>query len=564
VSLDLKAEQKGLRQRLRWLMAFRFIFSAVLILAILFVPGGKGNLFGSVVRSVLILAFVHFAASVGFFLLHKFATFVRLNVQAYSQIGWDLLFTTAFVSITGGLDSDIKQLYWLTIAFAAILLFRFGAFLAACLSSLLYAALLNLELLKLVSPLLHVQVQTEIWQEDRIIRSIILHTAGFFLVAYVMGWAASKLRQAEAMLEEKSADLEDLEAMMGRIVDSLTSGLATMDLNGKILFWSRAAEEITGLAGTVARGRRFIDIFPDAKEKLELRPDQLAAEGRPWRWEMEYREKQGETKTLGFSSTPLKHGKDSQSGILVIFQDLTNYREMEEKVKRADRLAAVGELAARIAHEIRNPLTSVSGSIEVLKNNPKLSDRDQRLMGIVVRETDRLNQLLTDFLSFARPPVPQFEEVSLDRLLRETSELFSKSHGIENLNVILNLDDRVVIKGDSRQLNQMFWNLIKNASEAMPNGGNIRVVLASEPRDGIVRIEVHDEGMGIPKAVRDRIFIPFFTTKAKGTGLGLAMVRRIAEEHAGEVVVETEEGKGTVIRVILPTSAQAASASQVM
>ncbi len=542
-------DQLGLKQRLRWLIAFRIVFAGVLVAATLvWRPGDSGWPF----LAVLFATSAHFAMAILFVVLDRTKAVRWPKTFAHIQILWDLIFTTSLVAVTGGLDSDLKGLYWLTIAFSAILLFRFGAFFTALLSSLLYGVLLNLEMFGVIVPLFNSVAESSVWKEDKIWHSIILQTVGFFTVAYVFSTIAGRLKHAETMLVEKSADLEDLEALMGRIVESITSGLVTLDAEGKIRFWNKAAEEITGMKQEEVQGKFLIGVFPEAGRMFEAEKERVFAGRKPNRLEITFAKKNSKPQVLGFSLSPLRHGAGGEPGMLLLFEDLTDYRELEEQVKRADRLAAVGELAARIAHEIRNPLTSVSGSIEVLKSDLKLNDRDRRLMDIVVRETDRLNQLLTDFLQFARPISSPFEEVSLDRLVRETTEIFSKSHGSNALKIKLELASEAVVEGDPRRLNQMLWNLIKNASEAMPEGGEVRVRLAEEPGKKGISIAVHDTGVGIPPEIRDRIFTPFFTTKKKGTGLGLAMVRRIVEEHGGEVFVESSVETGTTFKVRLP------------
>ena len=546
-------DQLGLSQRLRWLIAFRIVFAGVLVIAtLIWRPGeGDGSFLSRPFLAVLFVTSAHFAVSILFFIMDRIRAIGWLKAFALIQILWDLIFTTSLVAVTGGLNSDLKGLYWLTIATAAILLFRFGAFFAALLSSLMYGVILNLELFGLIAPLFNVVAETSVWKGDQVWHSVVWQTVIFFAVAQLFSMISTRLRKAETALVEKSADLEDLEALMGRIVESITSGLATLNSEGYVRFWSRTAEEITGLRQEEVRGKPLREIFPEVAAILKktTRAGQVPRSGR---WEAVFSKGEQGTRTLGFSLSPLRHGPDGEPGMLLLFEDLTDYREMQEQVKRADRLAAVGELAARIAHEIRNPLTSVSGSIEVLKTNRQLNERDRRLMEIVVRETDRLNQLLTDFLQFARPTAAQLEEVMLDHLLKETAELFSRSHGHDSLKLRLELAPDVQVQADPRQLNQMFWNLIKNASEAMPQGGEIRVVLSEDSDGDGISIEVHDTGPGIPPEVRDRIFTPFFTTKTRGTGLGLAMVRRIAEEHGGTVAMENGIRRGAIFKVHLP------------
>jgi two-component system sensor histidine kinase PilS (NtrC family) len=295
-------DQIGLKQRIRWLIAFRIVFASVLVIATLvWRPGGGDQSFLSrPFLSVLFATSAHFAVGILFFLMDRTEVVRWPKAFAHLQIMWDLIFTTSLVAVTGGLDSDLKGLYWLTIAIAAILLFRFGAFFAALLSGLLYGVLLNLELFGLVVPLFNVVAESSVWKEDRIWRSIILQTAGFFTVAYVFSTISARLRQAETMLVERNADLEDLEALMGRIVESIASGLATLDAQGRVRFWSGAAEEITGMSLDRARGRAFGEVFPEAGKSFPAERDWIAAGRKPRRWEADFRKSDGGRRTLGF------------------------------------------------------------------------------------------------------------------------------------------------------------------------------------------------------------------------------------------------------------------------
>ncbi|MCB0309237.1 MAG: hypothetical protein KDD48_07680 [Bdellovibrionales bacterium] len=221
---------------------------------------------------------------------------------------------------------------------------------------------------------------------------------------------------------------------------------------------------------------------------------------------------------------------------------------MEKKVREAEQLAAIGELAARIAHEIRNPLTSISGAIQMLAN----SNRDieaRQLMEIALRETDRLNMLLTEFLCFARPIMPQFSKIRLSKLIYDTYESFSKSDNCLDILFELNEKQEVHVFGDLKQLSQVFWNLFKNASEAMAGKGKL-VIDLGEGEDGQVLVQVKDSGKGIPEDIRSKVFQPFFTTKAKGTGLGLSVVHRIIEQHHGGISVESNENHGSTFKIV--------------
>jgi two-component system sensor histidine kinase PilS (NtrC family) len=269
----------------------------------------------------------------------------------------------------------------------------------------------------------------------------------------------------------------------------------------------------------------------------------------------------------------LKNGDGTASGHVVIFQDVTEVVKMESELRRSERLAAIGELSASIAHEVRNPLAAISGSVQILRRRTGESEdegENGRLMEIVIRETDRLNRLITDFLQYARPGPLRPETVTIGEAVEDVVMMFDsvRPTGVE---VAVELEDGLQIDADPAQLRQLLWNLVLNASEAMPEGGTLRIRTAMLPREtsqggaeirrngeldakpaGWAEIVVADRGAGIPAEVRERIFDPFYTTKSNGSGLGLAAVHRIVEDHGGIVRLESEVGEGTTVRLKLP------------
>lgn len=556
--MDIELEQSkgmGFKQRLSWLVAFRFAIAAALFAATLTIrPGEEEGFLGSSFYAVLFITLLHLIVSAIIVLINRHISGRFAWKFAFGQLFWDVIFTTLLVYITGGIDSFFKLMYWLTILNAGFLLFKTGAFAIAALSGIFYSTLANLMYLKRIPVVFNILEVSGDWQEDKVIASIILNSTGFFIAAYVSSYVASLYREAETKLAKKSLEVEDLEVLMGRIVESLTSGLVTLDPQGRISFWNHTAERITGIKSEEVRTQPFIEMFPNSEPHLEKKMGDGKKNFTPWRWETVFKTRKGEQKILGFSVTDLHHSGEKGEGKLIMFQDLTAYREMEEKVKQADQLAAVGEIAARMAHEIRNPLTSVSGAIEVLQKNAGLDSQDKRLMNIVVRETERLNQLLTDFLIYAKPSTPKFEEVEVDQLLQETSELFSKSYKDPKIKFILDIEPHVCVFGDPKQLSQMIWNLVKNASESMyDKGGEISASAHKDPSRGGVVVEIQDQGPGIPKETQAKIFQPFFTTKSRGTGLGLALVQRIAEDHGGVISVERGNSGGTKFSIHFPS-----------
>ncbi len=284
---------------------------------------------------------------------------------------------------------------------------------------------------------------------------------------------------------------------------------------------------------------------------------------------------EGSSLHLGIGAYVLRDASNAAAGEVVIFQDVTDVVAMERELRRSERLAAVGELSASIAHEIRNPLAAISGSIQMMKSDgPGGRVDSDRLMGIVLREVDRLDGLITDFLSFARPGEPRIERVTLADLVGEVLEMFEAARPAA-VGVECDLHAGLAVHADPGQLRQVLWNLLVNAAQAMPDGGALRIEARPSRRGAAqgerfpgrmdekkpvwAEITVMDQGVGIPKEIVDRVFDPFFTTKAGGTGLGLAIVHRVVAEHHGLVRVERRAGAFRTAFCLLLPNAEVAS-----
>jgi signal transduction histidine kinase len=286
---------------------------------------------------------------------------------------------------------------------------------------------------------------------------------------------------------------------------------------------------------------------------------------RPFRFEGQIIKKDGSSAILGMVASLLKDEKNNVRGIILIFQDITKMLQMEEQVRRQERLATVGSLAAGIAHEIRNPLASLSGSIQVLQGELDLKGDNKHLMDIVVRETDRLNTIITEFLEYARPKTNQDEQIVLSSLLAETCTLLKNSREfLPGISIKCNIDSGITVRGDAPRLRQVFWNLLINACQATPKGGEITISALPfshiEDDSNWCEITVADTGQGIAQDHLGKIFDPFFTTKTGGTGLGLSIVYRIIEDHGGTITVETKDGKGTKFSIRIPMIEEASYA----
>lgn len=470
------------------------------------------------------------------------------------QLAADAMLVSAFIHVTGGISSHFSSLYLLPIAAASTIRFRRGGLQVATLSAILYLALVSAQYMFIdgfpagwpaTSP---ADLPTERFAQY----TVAINISGFLAVGFLSGSLAERLRSTDAKLEDASHAIEDLRAFNEYVVDSLLSGLATADTDCRLLTFNRAAATITGLPAPEVIGH-------DALEVLQLRPDfrpTLATlrQIRSVRVDVPYRTGDGRTIDLGLTVATLAF-PDGRTGFLFTFQDVTDVKRLERDARIQQRLAAVGEMAAGIAHEIRNPLASMSGSIQVLRQELSLSQEQAQLMDIVVRESDRLNDTIRSFLAYARPQRSGIARLDVRTVVEETARLLRNSPDVRDDHVI-DIDvpaEPVWYEADGAQLRQIAWNLATNALRAMPNGGRLRIaasVRTGAPDELVLTVE--DQGCGIPADQLDGVFQPFRSSFEKGTGLGLAIVHRIVTDHNGSVQVSSVVGVGTTVRVRLP------------
>jgi two-component system sensor histidine kinase PilS (NtrC family) len=475
------------------------------------------------------------------------------------QLGGDALIVSAFIYVTGGITSYFVSLYVLVIVAASAVQFRRGALLVATLSTLLYGGIVLAEYFSasgLLSPW---------WQFDRVTPlptrsfaeyTVALNVFGFFAVALLSGSLANSVRSAGARLEQASSQIADLQALNQHVIDSLPSGLATTDPEHRILKFNRAAETITGIPFRSALGRPIEDVlqFPDAAAGMPAaNPHRKASR----RHEFRYRtpDDRGELE-IGLTATHLET-PGGHAGFLFTFQDVTKIKKLERDAAIQQRLAAVGEMAAGIAHEIRNPLASISGSIQILRQELPLSAEQAQLMDIVMRESERLNTTIRSFLAYARPQRFQIARFDLRRALNDTALLLRNSSEVKDSHdIVVDVPaSELWYDADEGQIKQIVWNLATNGLRAMPDGGQLRLMAASEASSGGVVVTVADGGIGIPESELENMFQPFHGTFAKGTGLGLAIVHRIVADYNGEIRVSSQPDAGTTVCVRLPARA---------
>lgn len=494
---------------------------------------------------------------------------------AMAQVAIDVTIVTSLVYFSGGNESVFTFLYALVVLYGAMILDRNGVGWSAGLAAASYGfVLFGSELGWLPDsgkdgrgqPLLLLGAYWGFYAGALLVLGMLTNTL------------AAELRRTGAALDRRTNDLQRLRDLHLRTVESIGSGLLTTDEAGNITSFNPEAERITGLSLTEARGRSLEALIPGVREILASSAGPPPQEEEAGRDRLAYRNARGDDLFLGLGASSLI-GQDGQRvGHVVIFQDVTRVVSMEQELRQSERLAAVGEMAARIAHEIRNPLAAISGSVQILQSAPETAESDPehaRLMEIVVREVDRLNVLIGDFLRYSRPAPSKPERVRLARFVEEVAEM-SGAPNPTDLEVVLDLDPEVEVMADPMQLSAVVWNLWNNALQAMEGAGRLTVRVTERPRDAaqehkparrngegggsasvggsgrMALLEVQDTGPGIPPDALEMIFEPFFTTKRDGTGLGLATVQRIVEQHGGAIQVSSRPDEGTHFSVSMP------------
>jgi two-component system sensor histidine kinase PilS (NtrC family) len=379
-----------------------------------------------------------------------------------------------------------------------------------------------------------------------------LNTFGFVAVALLSGSHAEGMRSAGARLVQASTQIAQLQALNQHVIDSLPSGLATTDRQGSVQTFNRAAEFITGRPSASVIGRPIAEVLQLAQATVDaLTADLDGSRGR--RMEGHYL-RNGQPVEIGLSAANLET-PGGRTGFLFTFQDVTEFKKLERDARMQQRLAAVGEMAAGIAHEIRNPLASMSGSIQILRQDLPLTAEQEQLMDIVLRESERLNTTIGSFLAYARPQRFAIERFDIRRALNDTALLLRNSAEVHEHHVV-DIDlpaAELLYEADEGQIKQIVWNLATNGLRAMPSGGRL-LLQATHDEDGIV-IRVRDEGVGIPASDLDGLFQPFHGRFVKGSGLGLAIVHRIVTDYNGEIQVNSQPGQGTTVAVHLPARA---------
>lgn len=540
-----QGQREELYNKLKWLMIVRVVLVTVLLgsSAVLQIGYAKNIKTPSLLYTLI---FITYLLNIIYALLLPRVN--NLRSFAFLQIVGDLFLETFLIYITGGAESGFSFTYILSIISASMLLYRHGGYATAAMSSILYGGLIDLQYYKVIP-----SFTTESFSPKETFYNAFLNIVGFFLVSFLSSALSEKLKK-------KDIDIVELQTFNEYVAQSMSSGLVTTDLKGRITSFNRAAEEITGHTFPDVRGKLWYEVF-DLKE-LRGFFEEMEKKKTPCRFDAEVLRRDSVKVILGITISQLKNEKMETTGVIGNFQDITRIKELEEEMKKKDRLAMVGEMAAGMAHEIRNPLASLIGSMQLLREDLKLNEENSHLLDIALRETDKLNLIITNFLTYTRPVPLNKRQCDIKELINDALTFLKKSKEYrEDISIITEFPEgELTANVDPHQINQVLWNLSINALQAVDGDGEIKVSARKvkrslQPGDHLedyIEITFIDNGAGIAPEIRDKIFYPFFTTKEGGSGLGLAIVQRVIEDHQGTIRVDSKVGKGTKLTIYLP------------
>ncbi len=538
-------KDNSLDKRLRWLIFFRVVIATFLlgITTFIRIKETEPSLQAALAPVYFIIALIYLFSFACLF-IPKIIKNIRLNI--YIQSLSDVSLITGLVYVTGGIESIYSVLYPLVIIYSTLFLAGRGGLISASVGGIFYGLLLDLQFYGLIQPVSLLGYDYN-YEAGYIFSRIFIHIISFYIVALLTSFAAKQEKMARDLLEEKESAFDQLDLLHKSIIESVDSGILTIDLNGNIKSFNKGAEEITGFLRFEIINKKLDDVFPVLSSMLNKK-NQLKQGSRF--------EVTDSGKMLGCSVTPLVDSNRKKVGNTLIFQDLTVIKEMERKIERNKRLAFVGVMAAGLAHEIRNPLASISGPIQMLSKDLRLDETDRKLMQIILRGKDRLDGFVKDFLLLARPKPSERRDINVKVIIDDLLESLRFSPGWrEDIEVIKNLCNQAGIYGNKAEIRQVIWNMVSNAIQAMPEGGKLKIETREVFNDTkeYLEIRISDNGCGIEEKNQDKVFEPFYTTKKNGTGLGLAIVNRIVETHMGKIRIKSKPGKGTDCIVLLPT-----------
>ncbi|KJR42385.1 Multi-sensor signal transduction histidine kinase [Candidatus Magnetoovum chiemensis] len=521
-------------KKIRALILFRVLITYIL-LAVFFFHGKYFTIFHYPQYINYLSVFIFLITIIYLLILKRLKS--GFYVFAYFQIAFDVIIIVAIILITGGVESWFSFLLLLNIIGSGIVLGSRSVMIFASLSTIAYGVSIDLQYYSIIP----ISYSATLNFRD-FIYNIFTNITAMFLTAYLSRNLLLGIERTSATLQKAETSIKDLRAFHKEIIENIPSGLIYTDTYGNILLFNRSAEHITNIDKTRANEKTIKNIFPFIEELSVMKKFKG------------FLNKDDCKKTIELNITEHLNSDNKIIGYIATFTNITRIEEMERDIKQKEKLAAIGELSANIAHEIRNPLAALRTSVEMLRESDKNKDRNKKIMDIALHEMDRLNKIITDFLMYSNPRPPNFKRISLTRVLNETVYLVRASiSAASDISIEHSIEDGIVIKADEDKIKQVFWNLSLNAVQALENKGAISITMnKNRSSRSAVSIVFKDNGIGIKPDDMEKIFYPFFTTKKEGSGLGLATVYRIVNEHSGIIKVHSKVNEGTVFEIILP------------
>lgn len=556
MKIEIDSLDKELLLRLKAIMALRVILLTGLLILI-FPIHRQFDFSGSILPLGLVIGFAYFL-SLCYALLLKV---IPLTRSAQIQMTGDLWVVGGVLFTTGGIESPLSFLFVFVIVATGLVLSRSACYWVASGASVLYGLMVDLEYYGIIHPIYLFTEVRGAYEGAYGFYIICLNIISYYSVGYLSSLLADRLRVIKDELASTTSNLEDLQAFQKNVAQNMETGLVTVDLKGRITSSNRAIEKITGFSARDLQNRRADSIFPLPGLKTLLAagsPTTL-----PLEFEGECRKRDGAPIWVRMKASHLGGEEEPSKGYILVFEDLTKIKEMQEKVFQAEQLAALGRLSAGLAHEIRNPLASLSGSIQVLNQNLHLEEKYRRLMEIVLKETDRLNSILSDFLWYSQPRKSGWTRINIHEVVQEVITLMKNSR---EYNPAIQIKfsgevEQAFIEADEQQIKQVLWNLCINGLQAMNSSGILNISIERVPeyrnanfaseKKGIL-LTVEDQGVGIPASEIRNIFDPFYSLKQDGVGLGLATVYQIVLGSGGTIDVQSQFGQGARFSVYLP------------
>lgn len=539
-------EGENLRKKLFWVSSLR-------ILSLFSLLGGTVFLLESAklsslvnIRQILIFAvFLSLIPAFFYFpIIYSMRRLRGLVILAYIQILQDMAFASLMITLTGGTSSAFTFFFSLNVIVAGILLFRKGTIFGVALAYLLiiFMALIELQIVPAPSWLFLFIMPAS---SSSVFYNLTINIVALTSIGFLSSYLSGQIRQADIQKEELRLDLEDLRALHEHILTSLNSGLITCDRDWNTVYINPSGTQMLGIDKRSIRSRRLKDMITDIDKHLQA-PDNT--------FELQMPDQNNTNRIMSFRISPLRPRVKQVPGYVILFDDITRLKELEARTLTEHRLATIGKLSAVVAHEIRNPLASISGVMQILSNNSKLSEQEKKLVNIVVLEAEHLSQWITDLLGYAKPNKGKIIPIDLCKLCDRVKEWFVLNETTRDIDIDFSCQEELWIKANEQRISEVMTNLLKNAAEAINNAGiekgRIRINVKSMENEVILRVE--DNGPGIEEDNVSQIFQPFFTTKKKGTGLGLAVVEQIVMEHEGRINVLQSDIGGVCFEIVFP------------